>query len=128
MFEFFTAGIGIAGVVGATCLVLACTGLVTLPARGWAVALLVAAMLAFAVDVQVGIPRTWTGIGIVLTAVGSFWLFEPLPGGTLRPSWITLARRHRWRRAGVRRRHAVDGADPLRHADDRSGVDGRRAR
>ena len=90
VFEFFTAGIGIAGVVGATCLVLACTGLVTLPARGWAVALLVAAMLAFAVDVQVGIPRTWTGIGIVLTAVGSFWLFEPLPGGTLRPSWITL--------------------------------------
>ena len=90
LFEFFTAGIGVAGVVGAACLVLACTGLVTLPARGWAVALLVAGMLAFAVDVQVGIPRTWTGIGIVLTAVGSFWLFEPLPGGTLRPSWITL--------------------------------------
>ena len=48
------------------------------------------AMLAFAVDVQVGIPRSWTGIGIVLTAVGSFWLFEPIAGGTLRPSWITL--------------------------------------
>ena len=90
LFEFFTAGVGVAGVVGAACLVLACTGLVTLPARGWAVALLVAGMFAFAVDVQVGIPRTWTGIGIVLTAVGSFWLFEPLPGGTLRPSWITL--------------------------------------
>ena len=90
VFEFFTAGIGVAGVVGAVCLVLGCTGLATLPARGWAVALLVAAMLAFAVDVQVGIPRTWTGIGIVLTAVGSFWLFEPIAGGTLRPSWITL--------------------------------------
>ncbi len=90
VFEFFTAGIGVAGVVGAVCVVLACTGLATLPARGWAVALLVAAMLAFAVDVQVGIPRTWTGVGIVLTAVGSFWLFEPIAGGTLRPSWITL--------------------------------------
>ncbi|HEX6659371.1 MAG TPA: NfeD family protein, partial [Ilumatobacter sp.] len=90
IFEFFTAGIGVAGVVGAVCLVLACTGLATLPVRGWAVGLLVAAMLAFAVDVQVGIPRTWTGIGIVLTAVGSFWLFEPIAGGTLRPSWITL--------------------------------------
>ncbi len=90
VFEFFTAGIGVAGVVGAVSLVLGCTGLATLPARGWAVALLVAAMLAFAVDVQVGIPRTWTGIGIVLTAVGSFWLFEPIAGGTLRPSWITL--------------------------------------
>jgi len=90
VFEFFTAGIGVAGVVGAVSLVLGCTGLATLPARGWAVALLVAAMFAFAVDVQVGIPRTWTGIGIVLTAVGSFWLFEPIAGGTLRPSWITL--------------------------------------
>ena len=69
---------------------LACTGLAALPARGWAVGLLVAAMLAFAVDVQVGVPRFWTGVGIVLTAVGSFWLFEPLPGTTLRPSWITL--------------------------------------
>ena len=66
------------------------TGLATLPARGWAVGLIVAAMVAFAVDVQVGIPRFWTGVGVVLTIVGSFWLFEPLPGTTLRPSWITL--------------------------------------
>jgi membrane-bound serine protease (ClpP class) len=90
VFEFFTAGIGIAGVVGAVATVLAATGLATLPARGWAVGLLLAAMLAFAVDVQVGIPRLWTGIGVVLTVIGSFWLFEPLPGTTLRPSWITL--------------------------------------
>jgi len=41
--------------------------LAALPARWWAVALLVLAMLAFAVDVQVGIPRFWTGIGIVFT-------------------------------------------------------------
>jgi len=90
VFEFFTAGVGIAGVVGATATVLAATGLATLPARGWAVGLILAAMLAFAVDVQVGIPRLWTGIGAVLAIVGSFWLFEPLPGTTLRPSWITL--------------------------------------
>ena len=90
VFEFFTAGIGIAGVVGATCLVLACVGLATLPARGWAVALILAAMFAFAVDVQVGVPRLWTGVGLALTVLGSVWLFEPLPGVTLRPSWITL--------------------------------------
>ncbi|MGH9270450.1 MAG: hypothetical protein ACRDZ2_04185, partial [Ilumatobacteraceae bacterium] len=65
VFEFFTAGIGVAGVVGAVSLVLACTGLATLPARGWAVALLILAMLAFAVDVQVGVPRLWTGVGVV---------------------------------------------------------------
>ena len=31
----------------------------------------------------------------MLTVIGSVWLFEPLPGATLRPSWITLHRRHR---------------------------------
>ncbi len=90
IFEFFTAGVGVAGIVGATCLVLACSGLAVLPARGWAVALLVLAMLAFAVDVQVGVPRLWTGVGVALTLIGSLLLFEDLPGVTLRPSWITL--------------------------------------
>ena len=90
IFEFFTAGVGVAGVVGATCVVLACTGLATLPARGWAVAMILVAMLAFAIDVQVGIPRFWTGVGIGLTILASLLLFEPLPGVTLRPSWITL--------------------------------------
>jgi len=90
VFEFFTAGVGIAGVIGAASLFLACTGLDTLPARGWAVGLIVAAFAAFAIDVQVGIPRFWTGVGIVLTVIGSWFLFESLPGTTLRPSWITL--------------------------------------
>lgn len=90
VFEFFTAGIGVAGVVGAACTVLAATGLATLPTRGWAIALIVAAMLACSIDVQVGIPRFWTGVGIVLTIVGSFALFEPLPGNSLRPTWLAL--------------------------------------
>lgn len=90
VFEFFTAGVGIAGVVGAGSTILACYGLAALPARGWAVALLVLAMVAFAVDVQVGIPRFWTGVGIVLTIVGSFWLYEPIQGTSIWPSWIAL--------------------------------------
>jgi membrane-bound serine protease (ClpP class) len=90
VFEFFTAGVGIAGVVGAGATILACYGLVALPARSWAVALIVLAVLAFAVDVQVGVPRLWTGVGVVATIVGSMFLFEPLPGTSLRPSWITL--------------------------------------
>ena len=90
VFEFFTAGVGIAGVVGAICTVLAGYGLAALPARGWAVALLVLAMLAFAVDVQVGIPRFWTGVGIVMTIVGSWWLYEPITGTALRVPWISL--------------------------------------
>jgi len=90
IFEFFTAGVGIAGVVGAGSLILACTGLAALPTHPWAVALLVASMLALAVDVQVGIPRFWTGVGMVGVTIGSLWLFDSLPGATLRPSWITL--------------------------------------
>lgn len=90
IFEFFTAGVGIAGVVGASSLVLACTGLAALPARGWAVAIIVVSMVAFAVDVQVGIPRFWTGVGTVGTLIGSVLLFESVAGSSLRPSWITL--------------------------------------
>lgn len=90
IFEFFTAGVGIAGGVGAVSLILASYGLVALPTNFWAVGVLVAAALAFAIDVQVGIPRFWTGVGIVLTIAGSWFLFQPLPGTSLRPSWITL--------------------------------------
>ncbi|HEY7628736.1 MAG TPA: NfeD family protein, partial [Ilumatobacteraceae bacterium] len=90
LFEFFTAGVGIAGGVGAVCAVLGCYGLSALPARPIAVALLVLSMLAFAIDVQVGIPRTWTGVGIVLFIFGAWYLYEPVPGNSLRLGWITL--------------------------------------
>jgi membrane-bound serine protease (ClpP class) len=90
IFEFYTAGVGVAGVVGAACTVLACYGLAALPARWWAVSLLVLAMVAFAVDVQVGIPRFWTGVGILFTMVGSLWLFEPVGDTSLRPNWLSL--------------------------------------
>lgn len=90
IFEFFTAGVGVAGLVGAACAVLGCYGLAALPARGWAIALLVIAMLAFAIDVQVGVPRFWTGVGVVTFIVGSWYLYRPLPGSSLRLGWITL--------------------------------------
>jgi membrane-bound serine protease (ClpP class) len=54
------------------------------------VVLIMVAMLAFAIDVQVGLPRFWTGVGIVLTVVASWFLFEPVPGASMRPSWLTL--------------------------------------
>ncbi len=91
LFEFFTAGIGVAGLVGAVSLVLGATGFGALPMNGWAVALLVVAFLAFAVDVQVGVPRLWTAAGMAMFIVASFSLFRPVDGMTLRPSWITLS-------------------------------------
>ncbi len=90
VFEFFTAGVGVGGSVGAMCAFLGCYGLAELPARGWAVGLLLVAMVAFAVDVQVGIPRFWTGVGIFFTVLGSWFLFADLPGTSLRVGWLTL--------------------------------------
>jgi membrane-bound serine protease (ClpP class) len=90
IFEFFTAGIGIAGLVGAVCSVLACFGLAELPIRGAALVAMLLAMVAFAVDVQVGVPRLLTGGGLVLLSFGSFFLFRDVDGTSLRPSWITL--------------------------------------
>ena len=90
IFEFFTAGVGIAGGVGAVCALLGCYGLSSLPVRPVAVALLVASMLAFAIDVQVGIPRTWTAVGIVMFIIGAWYLYRPVAGNDLRLGWITL--------------------------------------
>ena len=85
IFELYTAGVGVAGVLAAGLFVFGCYGLAVLPARGWAVSLLVVAMAAFCVDIQTGVPRFWTGVGFISFAVGTFWLFD---GPTL--SWITI--------------------------------------
>ena len=47
--------------------------------------LLLFAMLGFAIDVQTGVPRVWSGIAIVSFAVGSVLLYDGLS-----LSWITL--------------------------------------
>lgn len=91
VFEFFTAGIGVAGLVGAITLILGSVGIGELPMNGVGIALLLLSMVAFAVDVQVGIPRFWTGVGLFLYTIASFIMFRPIDGLTMRPSWITLS-------------------------------------
>jgi len=75
----------VAGVIGAGAFILGCYGLAVLPARWWAVALLVLAMIAFAIDVQTGVPRFWSAAGMVLFVVGTLTLYN---GVGL--SWITM--------------------------------------
>ncbi len=75
VFEFFTGGVGIAAFVGLAAFVLAVAGLGNLPTRPVGVILIVVAMLGFAVDVQAGSPRFWTGVGTVGLVAGSFTLF-----------------------------------------------------
>lgn len=76
LFEFFTAGVGVAGVVGAIAAIMAGYGLAELPNRPWALVLCVFSAFAFAIDIQTAIPRLWTFIGMVCWAVGSVFLFD----------------------------------------------------
>lgn len=75
IFEFFSAGIGLAGVTGAGLLVMSAYGLAVLPTSPLALALIALGFLGFSVDVQAGAPRLWTGIGTVSLLVGSVGLF-----------------------------------------------------
>ena len=71
--------------VGAGCLVLGGYGVAALPHNGWALALIALSAVAFAIDVQSGVPRVWTGIGMVAFTTGSLFLFTEF-----RPTWIAL--------------------------------------
>lgn len=86
LFEFFTAGVGVAGLVGAGFFVLGGYGLAVLPTSPWGIALLVASIPAFGVDVQTGVPRVWSGIASVLFLAGSLLLYRD----EVSLSWITL--------------------------------------
>ena len=85
VFELYTAGVGIAGVLGALCVLLGAYGLAVLPSELWAIGLLIFAMLGFAVDVQTGVPRLWTFIATLSLIFGSLFLFDGLP-----LPWLTL--------------------------------------
>jgi membrane-bound serine protease (ClpP class) len=88
VFEFYTAGVGLAGLVGALCVIGAFVGFSHLPLHWWALGLLFLATFGFAVDVQAGSLGPWTVIGAVALGTGSWWLY----GGAsqLRPSWWVL--------------------------------------
>ncbi|HUF32114.1 MAG TPA: NfeD family protein [Acidimicrobiales bacterium] len=86
VFELFTAGVGIAGVVGAVSLALAGYGLAVLPTRPLGLALCLLGILGFSIDVQTGVPRFWTGVGVVSYTAGSVLLF----GEGVSVGWLAL--------------------------------------
>lgn len=83
LFELYSVGVGIAGLVGGCSLVLGCYGLASLPTNSWAVGMLLVAFFGYAVDVQSGVPRVWTGIGTALFALGSLRLYDGMSVGLI---------------------------------------------
>ena len=85
VFEFYTASIGLAGLVGALCLIGAFVGFSHLPVHWWALGLLFLSLFGFAVDVQAGGLAVWTVIATVCLVTGSWFLYGG--DGDLRPVW-----------------------------------------
>ena len=88
LFEFFSIGIGIAGVIGAISVALSSYGLTVLPIRPWALLLIFLSMIAFAIDIQTVVPRIWTLIGQVMFTVGTIFLYNQT---NVQMSWIPMS-------------------------------------
>jgi len=88
VFEFFTAGVGIAGFVGAVSLAAGCFGFSHLPVNLWAAGLLIVGVVGLSVDLQAGGLGAWTVIGTVALALGSVFLYGGSP--RLDPRWWVL--------------------------------------
>jgi membrane-bound serine protease (ClpP class) len=88
LFEFFTAGIGIAGGVGALALIGGCFGFSHLPVAPWAIGLLMLGIFGLAVDLQAGGLGPWTFIGGAALVAGSIWLYDG--AAALDPPWWVL--------------------------------------
>ena len=86
VFEFYTAGVGVAGVVGAGMFLLGCFGLWILPVNLFAIGLLLLSMFAFSIDVQTGVPRFWTIVGAIALAIGTITLYRD----GISMSWIPM--------------------------------------
>jgi membrane-bound serine protease (ClpP class) len=89
VFEFYTAAIGLAGATGAVAVVGAFVGFSHLPVEWWALALLLVAIVGFAIDAQAGRTGAWTVIASLSLIVGSIFLY----GGSSRLDvrwWVLL--------------------------------------
>ncbi len=85
IFELFVAGVGVAGMIGAVMMALGSYGLGALPTRWWGIALLIAALVAMAIDIQTNVPRFYSALGVGLFVLGTWFLYTD--GVSM--SWIT---------------------------------------
>lgn len=76
VFEFFTLGIGLAGVTGALALCGSFFAFSHLPVNWFGLGLILLSTFGFAVDVQASRQAFWTGVGVVALVLGSLWLYD----------------------------------------------------
>ena len=90
IFELYNPGIGLAGILGAACLLFGFYGLSVLPTNWLGVLLIVAAVAAFIVDLQIAGFGIWTVAGIAGLVLGGAILFEGTDPVTVSP-WAIIA-------------------------------------
>lgn len=90
IFETYNPGIGLAGIIGAVCLVLSFYGLSVLPTEWIAVLAIVVAVGFFVVDVQTAGLGAWTVAGVAVLAAGAALLF-PRSSSLSIDSWVIVA-------------------------------------
>ena len=124
LFELFTAGVGVAGLVGAGCLVLGCYGLAALPTNPVGIGpdpVRDVRLRHRRADRRA--PRLERHRHRVASPSAPSSLYDGLS-----LSWITLLVAIVGHGAGDDRRDARHGPQPVLDPDDRAGVDGRRGR
>lgn len=85
IFEFFTAGIGVAGTTGAVFMLLGGYGMGNLPVNLWAIVLLLLGFFFIGIDIQTNVPKFYSALGLALYIIGSIFIYR----GTM-PSYFTL--------------------------------------
>lgn len=91
IFELYNPGIGLAGIVGAVALLLGFYGLSVLPTNWVGVLLIVTAVIAFVIDLQVAGFGVWTIGGVAALIFGGAILFSGSPDVTVSPWAIAAA-------------------------------------
>ena len=90
IFELYNPGIGLAGIIGAACLLFGFYGLSVLPTNWLGVLLIVAAIAAFIIDLQIAGFGIWTVAGVAGLIFGGLILFDGTDPVTVSP-WAIIA-------------------------------------
>ncbi len=90
IFELYNPGIGLAGIVGLICLLLGFYGLSVLPTNWTGVLLVVLAVVAFVVDLQIAGFGVWTIAGTAGLIAGGMLLFSGATGDVTVSAWAIV--------------------------------------